>query len=1146
MRFLVIVFLLNSISVFSQKHDSNWLIGGSCITGSDEHILTQLDFRDQNFQPQPTQHISYVQLETNSIISNSLGDLMYYTNGNQVNNWKHEPLLNGEYLLFDSCYYENIPQGAISMPTPDFQDQYVLITINAEIIRLSVDTVFVKQKVYFNSIDMLKNEGEGEMLIKQDLMLNDTLNYGQGMVCQHANGRDWWLLLFEQDSKNYYRFLVDPTGYHSMGKQEADFDVITGRSQVAYSPDGAFYATYNFRGGSLGVFVDIFRFDRCDGILEDQIHINLFDMGASGGLVFSPNSRFLYAAGQTKVLQYDLWAEDVEASAIIVAVYDGFLSDGIAKTEFHSGLLAADNKIYFTTPTDGHFMHVIHNPNEKGIACNFEQHGLEWPVWKHTSIPNFPHYRMGPLAGSFCDTLGLINSPFANFIIEDLGTSMSYQFEDRSTTNVEEWLWDFGDGNISSEEDPMHEYIHFGSFTICLTVSNEAGESKKCQSICVLPEPDAQEYISASGLLLDCGIDDVIDLSTPFVDLDFTKPDNWLIRWEGPNGFVETGPDQLNINSIGKYYLTIQDTTSSCIISNSIVIIEENLTLDVALSQDFVLLQCGEIVDIDLAIDADCFEVRWERSDGINQDALATSSFSFDTDGVYTFFVKDCINDCEAERTLVIERKPVSALWGEEILGRTVNFIPEISGDEFIHIWRVGDGNSIVLESPSYTYDEIGTYEVRHEIIDDCEKYTYTKEIVIIDDSFAVPSAAFIYDNQNNDFNFTFEDTSTGEVDSWLWDFGEGNTSTEQNPNHAYAKYGSYEVCLTVTNIVDSDTYCETICVLPDPEQIDLITASDTILNCANVDDGILLFSNILLSDFYNSENWTFNWIFAGGGFSVDNPFLIRESGFFDFNLRDTSSNCSLSLSIEITEDLTTPNFELSTDLDSIPCGSSFELYIDADSSCFEVAVYDENAAQVLISMEDTLTIDGAGYYFIELRDCSSGCISTQQFSIENESITAAWTSEEMGGAFSFLSDQTSGVDHQWDFGDGGISEEQDPEYVYTATGTYQVTHIVSNACGADTLQQSVNVIISSSASLVEGSIQIFPNPASDDLNIRSTVGDISRLKLYTSLGQIQMERGVQASEVQISVSDYAAGVYWLQLELVDGRSWTERVVVLD
>ena len=246
---------------------------------------------------------------------------------------------------------------------------------------------------------------------------------------------------------------------------------------------------------------------------------------------------------------------------------------------------------------------------------------------------------------------------------------------------------------------------------------------------------------------------------------------------------------------------------------------------------------------------------------------------------------------------------------------------------------------------------------------------------------------------------------------------------------------------------------------------------------------------------------------------------------------------------INITEDLTTPIFTLSTDLDSIPCGSPFELYIDTDSTCFEANVYQDELL-ILASMFDTLILDEAGTFEVELVDCSSGCSTTQEFTIENESITATWTSEETDGTISFVSDQTSDVDHQWYFGDGTSSQLQDPRHTYLASGVYQITHIVSNACGSDTLQQSVNVIISSSANLSEGSVEFFPNPTSNDLNIRSTVGDIAQVKLYTSLGQVQMDNLVQARNVLISVQDYAAGVYWLQVELMDGRSWTERVVI--
>ena len=63
------------------------------------------------------------------------------------------------------------------------------------------------------------------------------------------------------------------------------------------------------------------------------------------------------------------------------------------------------------------------------------------------------------------------------------------------------------------------------------------------------------------------------------------------------------------------------------------------------------------------------------------------------------------------------------------------------------------------------------------------------------------PSAGFTF--AVNDLTVTFTDTSTdsdGSVVSWSWDFGDGATSTEQNPVHTYGAYGTYTVSLTVTD----------------------------------------------------------------------------------------------------------------------------------------------------------------------------------------------------------------------------------------------------------------------------------------------------------------------------------------------------------
>ncbi len=76
----------------------------------------------------------------------------------------------------------------------------------------------------------------------------------------------------------------------------------------------------------------------------------------------------------------------------------------------------------------------------------------------------------------------------------------------------------------------------------------------------------------------------------------------------------------------------------------------------------------------------------------------------------------------------------------------------------------------------------------------------------------APPSAGFTYTATNQTVAFT--DTSSGNPTSWSWDFGDGNTSTAQNPSHTYASGGTYTVCLTASNGSGSDTTCESVMVV--------------------------------------------------------------------------------------------------------------------------------------------------------------------------------------------------------------------------------------------------------------------------------------------------------------------------------------------
>jgi len=66
-----------------------------------------------------------------------------------------------------------------------------------------------------------------------------------------------------------------------------------------------------------------------------------------------------------------------------------------------------------------------------------------------------------------------------------------------------------------------------------------------------------------------------------------------------------------------------------------------------------------------------------------------------------------------------------------------------------------------------------------------------------------LPRADFTFNTRN--LLVSFEDTTDGRTTSWLWSFGDGNTSTRQNPTHTYAETGTYAVTFRATNSLGSD-----------------------------------------------------------------------------------------------------------------------------------------------------------------------------------------------------------------------------------------------------------------------------------------------------------------------------------------------------
>ncbi len=421
---LAFLFVITSFSLFAQKEDYIWLTGYSSNTIDSTFGGTRIDF---NTEP-PTVSYEFREMDfflASASICDTAGNLLFYTDATTVMNSNNQIIENGEELGLNPYHRSRalmglgVPQVSLIFRYPGSDSNYIIIheELSDEEIGDAGTSI---PNCYYSILNKNSTLENFSVIGKNINIISDTLTYGKMTATRHANGRDWWILIGEYDTNNYYTVLLTNNGIEEIFQQSlGDIPVIGLAGQSVFFPDGSKYAHkgafYFTEPGS----IDIYNFDRCTGLLSNSLHIPIdtteegFIDGGLGGLAFSPNSELLYHSRDVRLEQYNLLADDIPGSVDTIASYDGF-QDPITNVPTNYGLaqLAPNDKIYVATTGNTRYMHIIHNPNERGPACNVEQHGLQLATFNDWSVPNHPNYRLKALIGSPCDTI----RPIAAFI----------------------------------------------------------------------------------------------------------------------------------------------------------------------------------------------------------------------------------------------------------------------------------------------------------------------------------------------------------------------------------------------------------------------------------------------------------------------------------------------------------------------------------------------------------------------------------------------------------------------------------------------------------------------------------------------------------------------------------------------------------
>ena len=387
-------------------------------------------------------------------------------------------------------------------------------------------------------------------------------------------------------------------------------------------------------------------------------------------------------------------------------------------------------------------------------------------------------------------------------------------FTDLSTGSPSTWLWEFGDGMVSRERNPVHIYQKAGVFDVTLTVSNAQNENQKteCRYIVVtgtVPPPAAMfEARPLTGS---------VPLHVSFTDISVGQPTAWA--WDFGDGSISTEKNPTHTYTAEGLYsvrLWIENEGGSNSVIRENYISASGSGSDII--ADFTATPTTGLVPLPVQFrdlsSGNPTMWHWDFGDG-QTSMSANPEHTYTTPGVYTVTLtasSQTSGSNTRQKTGYITASSqvvgLIASFSANPTGGTaplsVEFKDTSIGNPIMWYWEFGDGQTATIANPKHIYTTPGTYAVRLTVSNQvATDTTIVENAIIVIGGGGGSEADFVASPTSGVLPLTvqFTDISNFNPVRWLWEFGDGAISTEQYPQHVYKNAGAYTVRLRVTDI---------------------------------------------------------------------------------------------------------------------------------------------------------------------------------------------------------------------------------------------------------------------------------------------------------------------------------------------------------
>jgi len=396
--------------------------------------------------------------------------------------------------------------------------------------------------------------------------------------------------------------------------------------------------------------------------------------------------------------------------------------------------------------------------------------------------------------------------------------------------------------------------------------------------------------------------------------------------------------------------------------------------------------------------------------------------------------------------------------------GQEVQFQDFSRGNPTSWLWDFGDGQTSVFQNPRHAFSTPGSYKVTLTARNGTSSGRTSRTLSVI----LSVSASFTYGPSNpiTGQAVQFTDTSTGGPTSWQWNFGDGTSSSSQNPSHAYTTAGYYTVTLTVGFSSGSQTVSQAITVAPSLAASFIYSPNPPVAGQA-----------VQFTDTSTGSPTSWQWSFGDGATSnTQNPshtYATAASYTVTLTVVYSSSLGSRNISQTITV-VPPPALSASfTYSPSSPVAGQAVQFTDTSTGGPTSWLWNFGDNTTSTSKNPSHTYATAASYTVTLtatNNTASKTVSQAINVLPASTLTASFTyspSSPAAGQVVYFTDTSTGspTSWQWDFGDGASSTTRNPSHAYATAASYTVTLTVTNSSGSKSASQTLTVLSTFAAS---------------------------------------------------------------------------------